>query len=67
MTPQGPVATIQSEPEDYTHMSLLKLHELATANKLVERYEKVEDKEATDSKSIKVSEADETLSSNIMF
>ena len=37
--------TIKSEPEDYTHMSLLKLHELATANKLVERYEKVEDKE----------------------
>ena len=62
LTPKGPVAapgttpsTIQSEPEDYTHMSLLKLHELATANKLVERYEKVEDKEGgSDSKSIKV-------------
>lgn len=54
MSPMNPPAapapvstpTIKAEPitaEDPPHMALLKLHELAVANKLVERYEKVED------------------------
>jgi len=36
--------TVNQTPEDPAPMALLKLHELAIANKLVERYEKVEEK-----------------------
>jgi len=47
MPPPATPVTIKAEPStgdtDPPSMALLKLHELAVANKLVERYEKVED------------------------